>query len=491
MVALLKSRPRPAQRPRATPQGIFQTTIEGRYRPVTVHQLAIAWWLYNEGHISRRQLRVYFAAHEMHEKRRYTKTEPGQPTRRAMYTLDEIKALIGSADSTTADAALSADVKALGRLGLVQISTRSIEFAVSIDQIAIDDVSGFWAFFEQLPNNRRRVPMPRRTLRALAKGFTKGVTGMMLALLIRSLFWHRPGGRAGEQGGYRVDGRTKCSWIAEVFGISTRTLTDARARLIEMGWLVELVSQQWELNRYGPRYTINANAFAPVKRGTGQQGETASPCGQNPAVSASPCLNTSTSSTKKDLKTRKPAPVRSEPAEGSRKRKSIDRMRPRLTNIRHEDLVDTGRLLDLHHQAVQRGDPVNGEGGRHDFVALAERARRHGNDPARMFAWLLREKRFDFITHEDEDAAAIRLREMRDGPRGRAGGDDQEPSVRKPAPIALTEDDKIVLACLQTAQKHRQVEPFTLARQVKGWTRDQWDVAFAAYKQKQHERWSV
>ena len=54
----------------------------------------------------------------------------------------------------------------------------------------------------------------------------------------------------------------------------------------------------------------------------------------------------------------------------------------------------------------------------------------------------------------------------------------------------LTEDDKTVLACLQTAQKHRQVEPFTLARRVKGWTRDRWDAAHAAYQQKQHERWA-
>jgi hypothetical protein len=38
----------------------------------------------------------------------------------------------------------------------------------------------------------------------------------------------------------------------------------------------------------------------------------------------------------------------------------------------------------------------------------------------------------------------------------------------RPAPIELTEDDKIVLACLQTAQKHRGIEPSTLARQVKG-----------------------
>lgn len=59
----------------------------------------------------------------------------------------------------------------------------------------------------------------------------------------------------------------------------------------------------------------------------------------------------------------------------------------------------------------------------------------------------------------------------------------------KPKPVELTEDDKVVLACIKTAPKHRGVEPFSPARKVKGWTRDRWDAAFATYQQKDRGRW--
>ena len=59
------------------PTRVTEEGITGRYRPITTHQLAITWWLYGEGHITRRQLRVAFAAHEMAERRRYAPQEKG------------------------------------------------------------------------------------------------------------------------------------------------------------------------------------------------------------------------------------------------------------------------------------------------------------------------------------------------------------------------------------------------------------------------------
>ena len=301
----------------------------------------------------------------------------------------------------------------------------AIEFAVSVDQIAVDDITGFWAFFDQLPNRRRTVPVPRRTVRALAAGFQSSVTGLMIALMIRSLFWHKAERR------YRVDGRTKASWVVEVFGIARRSVTEARGRLLELGWLSELESEQWQLNRYGAHDQINVEAFGPVKAG-----ETATPNADTPRVFASPCLNNS-SFPSGNINTRKPAPVRSGPADGSRKRKS--QALPTLHNVTDEDLRDTGRLLALHDQAVEAGHPVNGEAGRLDFLALAERARASGNQPPKLFVWLLKHKRFDFIAQANEDAAAARLRVWRNGPRQQGGG--AVAKTPRPAPIELTEDD--------------------------------------------------
>ena len=486
--------------------GIWIEAIEGRYRKITVHQLAIAWWLFQSKHLTKRQLRVYFAAHEMAERRRYAKTNP-DPDRRAggresrrkpLYTLDEIKSLVGGRNSKTANAALSADVKALGRLGLVKIMPHAIEFAVSIDQIALEDVTGFWSFFDEIPNRNRSIPIPRRTCRALAGGFPTAVMAMMIALMIRSLFWHRSVGEEG-QGGYRIDGRTKCSWIADVFGVSRRAVTDARTRLIELGWITPIDAPQWELNKWGQRYQLNVDTFGPsevqnpIIDEPDLSGEIASPESDNSGETASLCLNKS-SSLKGNIKTRNPAPTRAETSgvliqkdRGSRRinRGGACSGSASLWNIREEDLRDTQRLLVMYHQAVERKLVTSSEAGWLNFLALAERARAHGRDASRLFFWLLKNQRWDFITQSDEDAALARLRLLRDGPRKRITL--EEPA--KATDIALSEDERLVRACI-IAGKQANKAPFRLAQMWKGWTIDRWELAFESYQQKENDRWT-
>ena len=262
------------------------THIEGRFRRITVHQLALAWWLFKSGTITKRQLRVYFAAHELDERRAYA-IDADQP----LYTLRELARLVGGAargrDSSTggsgggvdapspsaesrARAKLRSDIRALHRVGLVSLGRHEITFAVSADQIKPAmlraDLGGYWAFFGAMPNRRRTVPVPRRTLRALAAGLSTNAMALMIALLIRGLFWHRDGGSQdrtmnprsgggaatrGPRGDYRVDGRYKLAWVAEHFGISRRGATDARAKLIELGWLEPLPVNQWMMNKWG------------------------------------------------------------------------------------------------------------------------------------------------------------------------------------------------------------------------------------------------
>ena len=256
--------------------GIHQPGIEGRFRRITAHQITMAWWLHLSGNITRRQLRVYFAAHEMHERRKYANPQhrdtdnrrrnPSASRTHTLYRVEEIAAMVGGKGSTRALAGLRADIRHLAKLGLVTIEAHSITFAVSIDEIRTDDISGFWTMFEQIPNSRRTVPVPRRSLRALAGvgGFSRGVSGVMLAMLIRSLFWHK------ESASYRVDGRTKASWIVEVFGLSRRAVTDARATLIELGWIEDLEPPQWAMNRWGSHDRINPD-WAPTTSSTKAQ----------------------------------------------------------------------------------------------------------------------------------------------------------------------------------------------------------------------------
>ena len=67
--------------------------IEGRYRAVPALQLASAWWLYQEGHMTRRALRCYFAAHEMAERRRYAKDR--KAAERPVFRIEELAAMVG------------------------------------------------------------------------------------------------------------------------------------------------------------------------------------------------------------------------------------------------------------------------------------------------------------------------------------------------------------------------------------------------------------
>ena len=62
--------------------------------------------------------------------------------------------------------------------------------------------------------------------------------------------------------------------------------------------------------------------------------------------------------------------------------------------------------MELHAQACARGLADPSEAGRLRFIALAVHARRYAtrNAPG-LFAWLLRERKWGFITQEDEDLA--------------------------------------------------------------------------------------
>ena len=82
-----------------------------------------------------------------------------------------------------------------------------------------------------------------------------------------------------------------------------------------------------------------------------------------------------------------------------------------LRDVQPEDLRDLGRLLALHHQAAMRGWITWSEADRLHVVATAVHARRVGQAPCRLFVALLRDRRWEVITQEDEDTARGWLRD--------------------------------------------------------------------------------
>ena len=614
------ARKRRTSRTHRKPEGIRVDHIEGRYRPITVHQIALAWWLYAEGHITKRQLRVYFAAHELDERRRYTDTEdlrgrPGKSRERSpRFTLLEIARLVGGlTDSPTgggnegsggaktlpvkAQSELRTDLRALKRIGLVAVSASSIRFASSADAVRVDDLSGFWSMLEAMANPRRTVPVPRRMLRALAGGFSKAVTAVIIAVLIRGLFWHKDAGSGGKRaqgnsggdrssdgtrtrsGDYRTDGRYKLSWVSDHFGISRRAATDARGRLIELGWIEPLDVDQWEMNKWGLRDRIVTDWAPPTedsaepcravgkKRAVGgsdTQLASATTVQDRPRVDQNPSARSATRTP--DSSARSASPDQTDPlsltgeqntrslttpgeragersgvftdstgektadqesgmgsrrgqtglgvgsrrASDARARRSVRWGRakpvqgpPNIRDIRAEDLRDTDRLLELHRQAAELGLVSASESGRLDFLSLAERARARGKRAGALFYWLLRERKYSFITQADEEEAASRLREHLNGRRPKPTGTAHvagwrqaessgggEHAIKPADPLAeMSSDHRFVVACIRVAKQSRGMEPFDIAR-ARGWTRQRFEAISAEVDVLDTRRWA-
>lgn len=482
--------------------------IEGSFRAITVHQLTLAWWLHADGHMTRRQLRVYFALHELAERRRYMERD-GRP----LYTLEEIIALVGGrGEGAKARSETARDLLVLRTLGLADFTAHSITFARSADQIrlttpensgGVDDLAGFWSMLQQIPNTRRTVPVPRRIVRALAAGFSKATTALIIAVLIRGLFWHK------QDGTYRTDGRYKLSWVAEVFGVSRRRLSEARASLIGIGWLEELEVGHWQKNQWGLHDRINTD-WKPPAVGEGSRQEagqpsagTSTPNRDFSAGTSSPDLTGSLPLTG-NLNTRNPAPMRAGPSGvstsstlGGRRKRSGGQGRrvskpggpPNLRDIRAEDFASTERMLELHEQACALGLSTRSEHGRIEFLSFAERARHRGRRAGALLFWLLRERKSAFITQHDEDEASIRLRQHINGPNPRFEAREVEPEPPAAEAGGFTDEDRFVAACLRVAQQRQIDDPFIVARQAKDWTREQWDTAHWAFNQSQWDRW--
>jgi hypothetical protein len=154
---------------------------------------------------------------------------------------------------------------------------------------------------------------------------------------------------------------------------------------------------------------------------------------------------------------------------------------PTLREVTLADLGDVGRLLALHQQARARGWLRGDEAEQLNVVAAAVHARRVGQAPCRLFVALLRDRRWEVITQEDEDQARTLLREHANGPCRRGP---VRPAATVPA-IPLSDDARLVLLAPQVLrQAGWRGEPFLGVKlQDPTWTRTRWEQAQAELTQ--------
>src|SRR5512135_2652479 len=131
---------------------------------------------------------------------------------------------------------------------LREVSKTSIVFATKPDELRFEPKT-LEDTLNLIPNNDRRVPVPRRIIRLIAGGARRSLTATILGHLIRCMFY--------KEGLCHPTGCVKASWIAEVFGVSERYVHQQRQLLVELGWLLPQQSSQHTLNRHGLWVTIN------------------------------------------------------------------------------------------------------------------------------------------------------------------------------------------------------------------------------------------
>jgi hypothetical protein len=468
---------------------------KGGYEPISVVQLAMAWWAYCEGLIPKLGLRVYFACFELEIRRRLSggKYQP---------SLDELRKLVGgqAAADTPGQGGLRAALRQLQTLGLLRSCSKSeMTFAQSPDELRHEDLSGLWAMLAELPGSGRKIPVPRRILRRLAGGLSKSRTAVVIAHLMRCLFY-----RKGE--GINPVGCCKASWIARVFGITERSVYDARKYLIdELGWLIAQDNSQHILNRNGLWVTVNlawgtgeqkADAAPSSGQGDGplthaaEQETTASTHSEN-GFSPPPAENEGQFSGPRENKnplfegSKNQKPASGGPAgvcihDGGEDQTSHPSAPPTLRDIQPEDLKDTGRLLELHQEAVEREFISPSESDRMKFAAGAAHAQAVGAKPCKLFAWMVWGKRWEYITQADEDAARIRLKQHFHGIRR------EQPVPAPQAASAPLSADALLARSVRAALQRAgyRGDPFPLLRREKPeWTRERWDQAVAELEQ--------
>lgn len=433
---------------------------DGGFALISVTKLAMTWWAYRSGLIRAADLRIALACHVAVASR--CRMKPGESP---SFTHAELARTCGVGERS-----VRASLARLKRSGLISWSESAIVFADSPDALASDDLTDFFAMLERIPNRKRLVPVPRRMLRFLADGASTTLIATVLGLLLRCLYYW-------PDEGCRSHGSCKASWIAETFGVSLRGVKASRKELLALGWLIRKDAPQWRMNRGGLSVEINLAWAAPPRAVVS---EFAPPPAPSCTASAPPESDKELSFG--EFKNQKPAvggPTGFSISE--REGEGKPEAKPTLRDVTSKDLRDTGRLLELHAQAVAVGLLGSSERERLLFVAAAEHARSIGTkNPPGLFIQLIRAKLWSFITQDDEDRANARLKTHLFGKlRSEGTGERREPTRSAPVVPQLSPDARIVQAVRAAAGRAGfRGDPFYLLRRERPeWTRERWDAA--------------
>jgi hypothetical protein len=277
---------------------------------------------------------------------------------------------------------------------------------------------------------KRPVPFPRSILRFISRSKKISVTKTLIAYILRGLTISRTGEITGQ-------GSVKCSWISEVLALSLRAVKGARKELIELEIITpDTESNQWKLNKTGAYFTINFNwvekkqapqvinsALAtgslsvpslacPVDNLNTSVSKFAPPMAQKCILFAPPYKDKKTSSNE-ESKNQKTLGVAPKPT-GFCKTKKGSEEKPKIYDVKPEDLGNFSRVEELYFQATRKNLIEATEAGAINFLAAAVRAKTVSGDAPRIFMGIIRKKLWKNVTQADEDRALSALKRFRE-----------------------------------------------------------------------------
>lgn len=404
-------------------------SIRGGYKTITITQLGNLLHALKTGQITWLAARVWFAGLEMVAIREAAARcqRLQRRTRRKAIPVRFSRAELAELTRLT-PRAIGFALGQLRRLALAEFKTTSIAIANTplpqADEV-IEELAGGRSF-------NRPVPVPRPVLRFLAVQPTAALGKVMLGYICRGLSIAR------REGTISSSGTVKASWLADIMGLSERSVRYAQLELRSLGWIGrDTGSKQWKLNQHGAWFCINLEWVPVAKSGvffeTGKGALDCVPIARPTPESCTPVAppkeDRKTPSESKDRRTAsglcktdaKPNPKISPP-------RSAALPSPTLRDIRREDLHSEGRLRELFTQAVAKGWVKNCQADALNFFGAAVRARNAGNgDPVRIFVSLVRRRLWNHITQAQEDEARRAVQRHRQSERGKVEPAGAEP----------------------------------------------------------------
>jgi hypothetical protein len=466
--------------------------IAGGFVLLSVASLLSAWRTCRARPLGIGDFRVWLACHELEGRRCVIHRNRD---RSPSYGAVELAKLLGVTRRRA-----RASVRRLEAAGLIEWSDSAVGFVdPRIEMADLDDTIG---------RGRGSVAIPRRLLRLLAGGARPAVIATALGVLLRCL--------SRRKGGWDGRGRVKASWIASVFDVDQRGVKQARKELVALGWIRAEPDGQRAMNRWGGAYRIDLAweppaivraELLPTANPDGPDGRSLPPLPSDdrpeiatPSVNLEPLPERaknqepaergpagfsiegqggedSASTTQLDRPPIMLIAAQASPELGSR---PADRPAPTLDDVRLEDLKDTGRLLDLHRQAVAKGLVTSSEADRLRFVEAAEHALAIGKaNPAGLFSWLVRGRCWRHITADAEDRTRRRLKVHDLGTSALPSGLRTVFSMSRPIDSGLSGDARIVrevrATCIR-AGVFRDPWPAFFGRNPT-WTQERWEAA--------------